>query len=108
MSISTVLSTAVTGLVSHSSRVAASAGNIANVNTDGYLAKNAKTGVGAQVFTSHAFGSGSVHVAAIEPSNVNLAKEFIDIIAARAAYEASARVISTADEMHKDVLDIKA
>jgi flagellar hook protein FlgE len=108
MSISTILSTAVTGLVSNSARVATRAENIANLNTDGYLAKEVQTGFGGQAFTSTAFGSGSVHVEAIEPSNVNLAKEFIDIIAAKAAYEASARVFSTAEEMHRDVLDIKA
>ncbi|MBC8268175.1 MAG: hypothetical protein H8E36_05460 [Rhodospirillaceae bacterium] len=108
MSISTILSTAVSGLVSNSARVATGAENIANVNTDSYQAKDATTGFGRQTFTSNAFGSGSVQIEAIEPSNVNLAKEFIDIIAAKAAYEASARIFSTAEEMHRDVLDIKA
>ncbi|NQU58279.1 MAG: hypothetical protein HQ513_13665 [Rhodospirillales bacterium] len=108
MSVSSVLSTAISGLASSSARVAASAQNIVNVNTDGYLAKDAQGRVAAPLLASRAYGAGSVQVEAIEPSNVNVAKEFIDIIAAKAAYEANAKVIRTTEDMQKDVLDIKA
>ncbi len=108
MSVSSILSTAISGLASSSARVAASAQNIVNINTDGYLAKDAQGRVTPAVSVSRAFGAGSVQVEAIEPSNVNVAKEFIDMIAAKAAYEANAKVIRTTEDMQKDVLDIKA
>lgn len=108
MSISSILSTAVSGLLVNSARVAASAENIANVNTDGYLAKDLQGVAASPVAAGRAFGAGSVQVEAIEPSNVDLAREFIDIIAARAAYEANARVIGAAEDLQRDALDIKA
>lgn len=107
MSVSTILSTAVSGLMSSSARVATSAQNIVNVSTDGYLAKDAQTGRAVPVVASQAFGSGRTQVEAIEPSNVNVGKEFINMIAAKAAYEANAKVIATAQGMQKAVLDIK-
>jgi len=105
MSISNVLSTAVSALATSSTRVATSAQNIANVNTDGYLAKdNAAPGIVA----GQAFGAGALQVEAIEPSNVNMAKEFMDLIVAKAAYEANAKVLRAGEEMLKDAIDIKA
>jgi flagellar basal-body rod protein FlgG len=35
----------------------------------------------------------------IEPSNVNLVEEFIQMILAQLSYEANSRVVSTADNM---------
>jgi len=102
MSISNVLSTAVSALAVNSARVATSAQNIVNVNTDGYLAKD------AQGRSSSSVIAGRIQVEAIEPSNVNLVKEFTDLIAAKAAYEANAQVIRTSEDLYKDVLDIKA
>jgi len=43
---------------------------------------------------------------AIEAPNVDLATEFINMITAKAVYEASAKVITTADNMEKRLLDI--
>lgn len=52
-------------------------------------------------------GAGSQTVqGAIEAPNVDLATEFITLITARAVYEASARVIRTASNMEKRLLEI--
>ena len=108
MSISSILSSAVSGLVANSARVATSAENIANVNTDGYLAREARQSAVPGVVSGPAFGAGAVQVSAIEPSNVNVGKEFTNMMAAKAAYEANAAVVRTAEKMLKDSLDIKA
>ena len=108
MSISSILSTAVSGLLASSARVAASAHNIANVNTDGYKAQDSQGRVSPSVSAAQPIGAGTVQVEAIEPSNVDVAKEFIDLIAAKATYEANAQVVRTSDEMLRESLDIKA
>lgn len=52
-------------------------------------------------------GDGSQIVqGAVEAPNVDLATEFINMITAKAVYEASAKVITTADNMEKRLLDI--
>ena len=105
MSISNVLSTAVSALAANSTRVATSAQNIANVNTDGYLAKDSAS---PGIVSGQAFGAGALQIEAIEPSNVNMAKKFMDMIVAKAAYEANAKVLRAGDKMLKDAIDIKA
>jgi flagellar basal-body rod protein FlgG len=49
---------------------------------------------------------GEIIQGAVETSNVDLAQEMITMIAARTVYQASARVISTANNMEKRLLDI--
>ena len=51
-------------------------------------------------------GGSQIVQGAIEAPNVDLASEFITMITAKAVYEASARVITTADNMEKRLLDI--
>ena len=104
MNISNVLSTAVSALAAGSARVATSAQNIANVNTDGYVAKDSAA---HGIVAGQAFGAGALQIESIEPSNVNLDKEFMDMIVAKAAYEANAKVLRTGEEMLKDAIDIK-
>jgi flagellar basal-body rod protein FlgC len=108
MSISSILSSAVSGLVASSARITASAENIANVNTDGYLAHDTQNNSPSGLVSGKAFVPAAVQVAAIEPSNVSIGKEFIDMMAAKAAYKANAAVIRTAEDMLEDSLDIKA
>ncbi len=105
MSISSILSTAVSSLLANSSRVATGAHNIANVNTDGYLAQESTS---PGVIVGQAFGSSVVQVEAMDPSDVNIGKEFADMMVAKAAYEASAMIVKRADEMLKEATDIKA
>ena len=109
MSISSILSTAVSGLLASSEKVHESAHNIANVNTDGYLAEDReRPQVAPPLNAALPVGASTVQIQQIEPSNVNLGKEFIDMMAAKAAYEANIEVIETAEEMVKSALDIEA
>lgn len=109
MSISSILSTAVSGLLASSEKVHASAHNIANVNTDGYLAEDREKPQAAPPLNApRPIGVPNVQIQEAEPSNVNVGKEFIDILVAKAAYEANIEVIETAEKLVKSTLDIKA
>lgn len=117
MAISGILSTAVSGLANASSRVAASADNIANVNTAGYQSKEVRS---ATIVTRQAsdtsYTSGGVTGVVrtkSDPtldtgSNVDLATEFITIIEATVAYKAATQVIATSDELAKSLVNISA
>ena len=52
-------------------------------------------------------GAGRIEPAALEGSNVDLGEEFANMITTQRAYSASARVITTADEMLDELLRIK-
>ncbi len=49
----------------------------------------------------------SINAGALEGSNVDLAKEFTEMITSQRAYQSSARVISTADEMLMEAVNLK-
>lgn len=50
---------------------------------------------------------GTLVTQSLELSNVDLATEFIDLIALQSAYTANSRVITTADELMQEVLNLK-
>ena len=52
-------------------------------------------------------GSGSVASAALESSTVDLAEEFTKMITTQRAYSASARIITTADEMLEELIRLR-
>lgn len=52
-------------------------------------------------------GAGSISSASVEASTVDLAKEFTDLITTQRAYSASTRIITTADEMLSELMQIK-
>jgi len=52
-------------------------------------------------------GAGSTNSAALEASTVDLGQEFTDMITTQRAYSASAKIISTSDEMLEELLRIK-
>ena len=55
-------------------------------------------------------GSGSLGTltsGAIEGSNVDLAREFTNLIVAQRAFQASARVITTSDDVLQELLQLK-
>jgi flagellar hook protein FlgE len=52
-------------------------------------------------------GRGTLSAGALEMSNVDLASEFTDMIAAQRGFQANSRVISTADEMLTDLVNLK-
>jgi flagellar hook protein FlgE len=52
-------------------------------------------------------GAGSVQSSVLESSTVDIAKEFTNMITTQRAYSASAKIISTADEMLDELVRIK-
>jgi flagellar hook protein FlgE len=52
-------------------------------------------------------GAGSVQGGALEQANVDLADEFSKMIITQRAYSANTKVISTADQMTQDLLNIR-
>jgi flagellar hook protein FlgE len=51
-------------------------------------------------------GRGQVLGSAVESSNVDMASQFTNLIVYQSAYQASSRVISTADQMSQDLLNL--
>ena len=52
-------------------------------------------------------GLGTVTAGAVEMSNVDLAQTFTNMITAERGFQANSRVISTADEMLQDLVNLK-
>ena len=52
-------------------------------------------------------GRGSVISGALEQSNVDLGTEFVNLIAFQRGFQANSRVITTADEMYSELVNIK-
>jgi flagellar hook protein FlgE len=57
--------------------------------------------------TASSGGAGSVQSSVLESSTVDIAKEFTQMITTQRAYSASAKIISTADEMLDELVRIK-
>jgi flagellar hook protein FlgE len=51
-------------------------------------------------------GAGSTAASALEAANVDLAKEFSDMIVAQRAFSASSKIISTVDDMLEELIRI--
>ncbi|MEC7518374.1 MAG: flagellar hook protein FlgE [Myxococcota bacterium] len=52
-------------------------------------------------------GRGAVVAGALEGSNVDLAREFVDLIAYQRGFSANSRIVSTADEMYTELVNLK-
>ncbi len=61
----------------------------------------------AQTGVAMTGGRGRVIGGALEASNVDLAKEFTDMIVAQRAFQASARTITTADELLQELVNLR-
>ena len=61
----------------------------------------------ARMTNPGASGAGTVRSSAVEGSNVDIAEEFSKMIVTQRAYAANARVITTADDMLQEVINIK-
>jgi len=57
--------------------------------------------------TADNFADASINAGALEGSNVDLAKEFTEMITSQRAYQSNARVISTSDEMLMEAVNLK-
>ena len=107
MSISSVLSVAVSGLNASAQRFNVAANNIVNANSEGYQALRVDavsqtTGGGATA------GAGGVRNVITQGGTVDIATEIVDSIFARISYSANAQVIRTAERTLGQLLDIRA
>jgi flagellar hook protein FlgE len=62
---------------------------------------------GATTLESGTGGAGSISSRSLEASTVDLAKEFSDLITTQRAYSAATRIITTADQMLQELIQIK-
>jgi flagellar hook protein FlgE len=61
----------------------------------------------ANVGTAQSGGRGAINTGTLEASNVRLADQFTDMIQTERAYEANSKIISVADEMLQDLVNLK-
>ncbi len=106
MSVSGVLSTAVSGLHASALQYRISANNVVNANTPNYEAKEVRTL--SQAAGLDQTGTGGIVTSIVEGGDVDLAGEFINMIQAKISYTANAEVITTAEDMLGALLDIKS
>lgn len=59
------------------------------------------------VNTASNFAGTGINSGTLEGSNVDLAKEFTNMITSQRAYQSNARVISTSDEMLTEAVNLK-
>ncbi|NTW58633.1 MAG: flagellar biosynthesis protein FlgE, partial [Nitrospirae bacterium] len=52
-------------------------------------------------------GIGKIASNSLELSNVDLAQEFVDVIAAQRGFQANSKIITTTDELMQTVLSLK-
>lgn len=69
-----------------------------------FIAKDASL---AHLGRANAGGLGKVTAGQLELSNVDLSVEFSDLIVMQRGYQAASRIVSTADEMLKELFDMK-
>jgi flagellar hook protein FlgE len=60
-----------------------------------------------QVVEAGTAGAGTIQAQALEESNVDLASQLTQLIVLQRSYEASAKTVSTADQMLQDALNLK-
>lgn len=105
MALTSILSTATSGLRAASVRANSAANNIVNINTPGYAASNV---VQNTIRTNGNISGGSGVEAQLIGSGLSpdLGQEIIQLIEAETTYRANARVLETANETSREVLDI--
>ena len=122
------LSSAVSGIRSHQTKMDVIGNNVANVNTNGFKSSsvnfadlyyqtigNSKNGnpmqVGSGVYVSgvsvNTASSGMVANGDLEMSDVDMAKESTDMITTQRGLQANTRTITTTDEMLDELINIK-
>jgi len=110
MALQAILTTANSGLQANASRVGAIADNVVNLNTPGFKPKDVRTTTLATEQTSNTnFSPGGVQAVVIqEEGAVNLVSQFMRLIQSEAAFSASVELLRTADELQRELVDIKA
>jgi flagellar hook protein FlgE len=61
----------------------------------------------AQIEAPNTNGLGTIQSGALELSNVDLTNEFASLITTQRGFQASARIITTSDEMLQEVVNLK-
>ncbi len=105
-----ILTTANSALLANASRVAAIADNVVNVRTPGFKPKDVRTTtLATEQSSGNAFAPGGVQTVVIEDSGpVDLVTQFTRLIESKAAFSASAELLRTGEELHREIVDIKA
>ncbi len=106
MSVSSALTTAVSGLNASAVQFKTAANNIVNAQTPNYEAKEVRTFSQAAGFDQGGTGSG-VTTSIVEGGHVDLASEFIMMTQAELSYSANAKVITVTEDLVGTLLDIK-
>jgi len=113
VSLTGVMSAAVSGLRAESLRVNVSANNIANVNTEGFKPQDvASQTLATQQVSNNSYSSGGV-LATVSPTSIedqgtDLSFEFTKLIQAESSYRHNIETLKTADDMLKELVNIKA
>ena len=111
---------ALSAVQAYSLKTQATANNIANLDTDGFkgdvvtLSSQLPQGVTTNVSKDTSAGAllpemiSTGREEMVEQSNVDLAKEMVDLITEKHGFSANIKTLQTADEMSKTVIDLKA
>ena len=111
---------ALSALQAFSLKTQATANNVANLDTDGFkgdvvtLSSQVPQGVTTNVSKDTSAGvvlpemTSTGEEEMVEQSNVDLAREMVDLIATKHGFTANIKTLQTADEMSKTLIDLKA
>ena len=111
---------ALSAVQAYSLKTHATANNVANLNTDGFkgdlvtLSSQLPQGVTTNVSKDTSAGALRPEITStgeeemVEQSNVDLAKEMVNLITDKHGFSANIKTLQTADEMSKTVIDLKA
>ena len=103
----TILNTAAMGMWNSLRSIETIAGNVANVNTDGYRAQRYDAATGTTTPRHEARPpSDDPDTVAPPASDVDLATEFVDMNRHEIGYRANAVLVTVADQMLGELLDV--
>ena len=110
MSLNAILTTAASALLANSRRVNATAGNIANIDTEGFRPRDVRTvsrTLGS--LRSGASTGGGVQTTVVEEDGpVEPVREFTKLIQARTAYNAALQTLRVADQISRKTINFSA
>jgi flagellar hook protein FlgE len=103
----TIFSTALAGMNRDMHAIETAAQNIANVNTDGYRARGDEL-VSEASAAPQSRDTGAAALLDLPTSNVDLAREFVDLKVHEISYQANGIVIRIADRLLEETLNLLA
>ena len=107
MGLSSALASAMSGLRANQAALSIVSSNVANSQTPGYVVQTPNQievtdGSGPALYGA----SGKIVGSALEGSNTDIADEFTKLIVTQQAYSANTKVITTANSMVQDLLNV--